>query len=93
MPADSIARVTASETSGTKSANTGDPNVVRTPAVMFRSLIAVGTPHSGSSAAGSSAESSVIRPAARSRASSGVRVTNAPDLVGPREVVVDQLER
>ena len=93
MPADSIARVTASETSGTKSANTGDPNVVRTPAVMFRSLIAVGTPHSGSSAAGSSAESSVIRPAARSRASSGVRVTNAPTSSARVEVVVDQLER
>ena len=78
MPADSTASVTASETSGTKSANTGEPNVVRTPAVRLRSLIAVGTPHSGSSAAGSSADSSAIRPAARSRASSGVRVTNAP---------------
>ena len=73
MPAASIASVTASETSGTKSAKTGEPKVVRTPAVRLRSLIAVGTPKSGPALSGRSPKA-----AACSRASSGVRVTNAP---------------
>ena len=52
IPAASIESVTSSETSGTKSANAADPNVVRTPAVRFRSLIAVGTPYSGPAPSG-----------------------------------------
>ena len=74
---------TSSETSGTKSANAAEPNVVRTPAVRFRSLIAVGTPYSGAGrrrARGSSAS-------ARASARSASRVTNAPTVVGPVEVV------
>ena len=53
-------------------------------------MIAVGTPKSGPSAARRS------RPAARSRASSGVSVTNAPtesSRLGALEVVLDELER
>ncbi len=71
IPAASIDRVTPSEMSGTKSANAADPNVVRTPAVRLRSLIAVGTPCSGEVPSAGSAR-------ARSRARSGVSVTNAP---------------
>ena len=73
MPAASIERVTPSETSGTKSANAAEPNVVRTPAVRLRSLIAVGTPYSGPAPSGTGSSDS-----ARASASSGVRVTNAP---------------
>ncbi len=74
MPAPSIASVTPSETSGTKSRNASEPNVVRTPAVRFRSLIAVGTPNSGDSPVSGAVSSAE----ARSRAGSGVSVTNAP---------------
>ena len=92
MPAASIERVTPSDTSGTKSANAGEPNVVRTPAVRLRSLIAVGTPYSGDDPRARS-----DRGAAR-RASSGVSVTNAPTVVetvdrARVEVVLGQLER
>ena len=70
IPAASIESVTPSETWGTKSRNASDPNVVGTPAVRFRSLIAVGTPRSGPSPGGTAA--------ARSRACATVVVTNAP---------------
>ena len=70
MPAASIESVTPSETSGTKSRNAADPNLVGTPAVRFRSLIAVGTPHRGPSPA--------LSAVACSRAWSGVVVTKAP---------------
>ena len=72
MPAASIASVTASLTSGTKSAKAGEPNAVGTPAVRLRSLIAVGTPCSGPASGSTTSEP------ARSSASSGVSVTNAP---------------
>jgi hypothetical protein len=51
-----------------------DPNSVRTPAVRFRSLIAVGTPYSGEDA---SPIAAVARAACR-RARSPVTVTKAP---------------
>src|SRR3954470_129526 len=47
VPAAASLVTTASSTAGTKSAKTVEPNVVRTPAVLLRSLIAVGTPSSG----------------------------------------------
>ena len=92
MPAASTARVTASETSGTKSAKTAEPKVVRTPAVRLRSLIAVGTPHSGD------------RPRRLVAAAATGRRPVAGELRGARderadvvergvEVVLDQLER
>ncbi len=67
MPAASIRRTTSSLNGGTKSANTGDPKLVRTPSVAFRSLIAVGTPASGPSPV-----------AEAERAWSAVTVTKAP---------------
>ena len=56
----------------------GEPRVVRTPAVRLRSLIAVGTPNSGGSSAGSSAATRASASLACSRAASSVTVTNAP---------------
>ncbi len=73
IPAASSESVTASDTSGTKSVNAADPKVVRTPAVRFRSLIAVGTPYNGPAPSGTGSSES-----ASASARSGVRVTNAP---------------
>src|SRR4051812_44656007 len=76
VPAAASAVTTASSTSGTSSASTREPNVVRTPAVLFRSLIAVGTPCSGGSSPPSRTAWSAR--AAAARAWSAVTVMNAP---------------
>ena len=55
---------------------TGEPNVVRTPAVLLRSLIAVGTPSSGGSSPPARSRSSAAAAAARAR--SAVTVMKAP---------------
>ncbi len=61
--------------SGTLASNAFEPSVCRTPATMFRSLIGMGTPVSGGSAALSSAEATAFSAArAWSAASSGVIV-------------------
>ena len=81
MPAASSRSTTSSETSGTNSAVVAEPNVVRTPAVWFRSLTAVGTPNSTDSDSGPTAPGPVSRDSASRawcRASSPVTVTNAP---------------
>ena len=70
MPAAASFVTTASSTSGTKSASTAEPNVVRTPAVLLRSLIAVGTPSSGGSSPPARSSASA-RPAACQRALRG----------------------
>src|SRR4051794_10383605 len=76
VPAAASFSTTASSTCGTKSASTAEPNVVRTPAVLLRSLIAVGTPSSGGSSPPSRSSASA-RPAAAS-ARSGVAGGEAP---------------
>ena len=97
MPAASSARVTPSETSGTKSAKTGEPNVVRTPAVRLRSLMAVGTPYSGELAP-------ALEGLELTRAGAGQVVGERDerahrrrrvvvDAMGAFEVVLDELER
>ena len=78
MPARRSSVTTLSSTGGTKSANSVEPSVVRTPAVRLRSLIAVGTPNSGGSVAGSDLVSWSSASLARASASSPVTVTNAP---------------
>ena len=88
MPAASIESVTPSETSGTKSRNASDPNMVGTPAVRFRSLIAVGTPHSGPSPA-----LSAVGPLARLVGRRGDEGADVVEPVHPVEVVVGELER
>ena len=73
--------------SGTLSAYTAEPSVWRTPATMFRSLIGMGTPVSGGSAAGSSARATAFSAAAAcSLASSAVIVKNAPTAAFSRSV-------
>ena len=88
MPAASIESVTPSETSGTKSRNASDPNMVGTPAVRFRSLIAVGTPQ----------QRSVTRrqrggPLARLVGCRGDEGADVVEAVHPVEVVLGELER
>jgi hypothetical protein len=73
-PAARMNRTTSLSAPGTKSANAADPNVVRTPAVIVRSLMAVGTPCSGPRPSAGTASSAF----ACARASSAVTVTNAP---------------
>ena len=75
-PAARMRATIRSSTSGTKSANAGEPNVVRTPAVSTRSLCTTGRPCSGPTGAPVRASSSSSCPARRS-AESGVRVTTA----------------
>ena len=93
MPAPSIASVTASETSGTWSANAAEPNVVRTPAVRLRSLIAVGTPNSGDAVRPAPGD----RPPAPGRARQLGRErderADRVESVGAFEVVLGELER
>ena len=88
MPAASIDSVTPSETSGTKSRNASDPNLVGTPAVRFRSLIAVGTPHRGPSPAAQRG-----RPLAGLVGRRGDEGADVVEPVHPVEVVVGELER
>ena len=72
---------------------TGEPNVVRTPAVLLRSLIAVGTPSSGGSSPPARSRRSAAAAAARAR--SGVTVMNAPSPASRASIrarrVLDQL--
>ena len=66
---------TLSSVSGTLSANATEPSVCLTPATMFRSLIGMGTPVSGGSAALSGAEATAFSASlACSAASSAVTV-------------------
>jgi hypothetical protein len=76
VPAAASFVTTASSTVGTKSAIAREPNVVRTPAVLFRSLMAVGTPSSGGSSPPARSRSSAR--AAAPSARSGVTVRKAP---------------
>ena len=81
MPAASSRRTTSSDTSGTKSANTAEPKVVRTPAVRFRSFTAVGTPNNGPPSPARDCASSACL-----RASSSVTVTKAPTWSDSRSI-------
>jgi len=71
-----FSRATAGESvTGTLSASATEPNVVRTPAVLTRSLTANGTPCSGGSGSPSMTAASALQAAAR--ASSAQTVINA----------------
>ena len=76
MPPAAWIRSTSSESrAGTRSLNTGDPNVVRIPRVGCRSLCAIGRPCSGPAKRSRAASSSSAR--ARSAACSATSVTIA----------------
>ena len=86
--------MTPSETSGTKSANAAEPKVVRTPAVRFRSLIAVGTPHSGESGSASTWSAVELgRPVAGQVGRERDERADRVESVGAFEVVIGELER
>ena len=99
MPAASSRSTTSSETSGTNSALVAEPNVVRTPAVWFRSLTAVGTPNSTGSDSGPASGPVSRDSASRAWCRASLpgdrdeRADVVTDPVDPREVVLDELDR